>query len=176
MGADKTLLPIDGKPMIQHVHEQLRPWFSRTLISSNNAPAHAFLGVPLIADEAMGKGPLMGIVSALRASPDAINFVMACDAPDVDIDLMRAMVRQARDWDAVVPRTPSGRCEPLFAVYNKKALPIFEHMLSSGNYRMTDALDRCRVKYVPVVQGQILNINTTSEYRQHIGKAGDGNS
>jgi len=175
MGVDKTLLSIDGKPMIQHIHEQLRPWFSRILISSNNASAHAFLGAPIITDEAMGKGPLMGIVSALRVSPDEINFVMACDTPEVDIDLMRAMVRQARHWDAVVPRMLSGRSEPLFAVYNKSVLPVFEHMLSSGNYRMTHALARCRVKYVPVVPGQIPNINTMSEYRQHVGEAEDGN-
>lgn len=175
MGADKALLPIDGKPMIQRIHEQLRPWFSRTLVSSNHASAHAFLGVPVVMDEAVGKGPLMGIVSALKASPDEINFVTACDTPEVDIDLMRAMVHQARAWDAVVPRTELGRSEPLFAVYNKSVLPAFEHLLSSGNYRMTDALERCRVKYMPVVPGQIRNINTRSEYREYLDRAEETN-
>jgi molybdopterin-guanine dinucleotide biosynthesis protein A/MOSC domain-containing protein YiiM len=169
MGVDKALLPIDGKPMIQRIHEQVRPWFSRILISSNNASAHAFLGVPIVADEAVGDGPLMGIVSALRASPNEVNFVTACDTPDVDIDLMRALVRQAHDCDAVVPRAPSGRPEPLFAVYNKSVLPAFEQMLSSGHCRMADALAQCRVNYVPVEEGQIPNINTMSEYRQHFG-------
>ncbi len=95
--------------------------------------ATGFLGAQVVADEAVDRGPLMGIVSALKASPDELNFVMACDTPQVDIDLVRALVRQARAGDAVVPRTAPGRPEPLFAVYNKSVLPVFEHLLSSGN-------------------------------------------
>jgi molybdopterin molybdotransferase len=168
MGADKTLLPLGGRPMIQHIHDQLRPWFARILISSNNAAAHGFLDATIVPDEAAGKGPVMGIVSALRASPDELCFVAACDIPVVDIDLVQSMVRQAGDWDAVVPH--SGRPEPLFAVYRKSVLPVFERMLASGRLRITEALNRCRVKYVPVGQGQITNLNTMNEYRRYVGR------
>ncbi len=173
LGADKALLPIDGRPMIRHIHDQLRPWFARVLVSSNDAAAHGFLGATIVPDQTAGRGPLMGIVSALTASPDELCFVTACDMPAVDIDLVRSMVRQAGDCDAVVPH--SERPEPLFAVYRKSVLPIFEQMLSSGHLRMTDALARCRVKYVPVAHGRIRNINTMSEYRRYVDGADDAN-
>lgn len=173
MGVDKTMLPVDGRPMIEHIRDQLRPWFARVIVSSNNAAAHGFLGVPIIPDQAPGQGPLMGVVSAFKAAPDELCFVMACDIPQVDIDLVRTMIRQADDCDAVVPH--SGRPEPLFAVYRKSVLPVFERMLSAGHHRMTDAVGRCRVKYVPVAPGRIRNINTMSEYRQYISGADHAN-
>ncbi len=173
MGTDKTMLPIDGRPMIQHIHDQLRPWFAQVLVSSNNAAAHGFLGETIVPDQAAGCGPLMGIVSALHASSHELCFVTSCDVPKVDIDLVRSLVRGASGCDAVVPH--GGRPEPLFAVYRTSVLPVFERMLSSGNLRMTDALARCRVKYVPVMKGRIRNINTMSEYRQYVGGADGAN-
>jgi molybdopterin-guanine dinucleotide biosynthesis protein A len=168
MGTDKAMLAIDGRPMIQRIHDRLRPWFSRVLVSSNNA-AHGFLGATIVPDQAAGQGPLMGIVSALTNSPDELCFVTACDIPEIDIDLVRMMVRAAHDCDAVVPH--SGRPEPLFAVYRKSALPVFRQMLASGRRRMTDVLDRCKVKYVPVMPGRIRNLNMMSEYRQYVSEA-----
>jgi len=172
MGVDKTMLPVNGKPMIQHIRDQLRPWFARILISSNNR-AHGFLGEKIIPDQTAGRGPLMGIVSALRASPYDLCFVMACDIPEIDIRLVRSMVHAASDCDVVAPY--SRHPEPLFAVYRKNTLPILEQMLSSGNLRVTDALKRCRVKYVPIAQGQIRNVNTMSEYCRYIGATNDTN-
>lgn len=174
MGVDKTLLPIAGKPMIQRLRDQLRPWFAHILVSSNNPAAHGFLGETIVGDLVAGRGPLMGVVSALRAAPDELCFVLSCDIPEVDIDLVRSLVRRAHDCDAVVPH--DGRPQPLCAVYRRSTAGAFESAeggLSWRRGRMTDALDCCRVKYVPVAPGRIRNLNTMDEYQRYIGRASD---
>jgi len=131
MGQDKTMLPIDGQPMIKHVYEQLQPHFSQVLISSNNACLHDFIGATVVADDVADRGPLMGIASALRASVNEVNFVIACDMPEIDIGLVKAMLQQAGDYDAVVLKVGSALYEPLFAVYKKSALSAIEGVLRS---------------------------------------------
>jgi molybdopterin-guanine dinucleotide biosynthesis protein A len=173
MGLDKSMLPVAGKPMIQHIHEQLRPYFAQALISSNNAAAHDFLGATVVTDEVVGRGPMMGIVSALRASANDVNFVVACDMPQIDTALMRAMLRQARDYDAVVPKVGTDLYEPLFAVYKKSALPAMEALLRSGNNKIIDSYGRCRVLYVDLPDRQFRNINTRAEYSGLVEERGD---
>ncbi len=165
MGQDKTMLPIDGQPMIKHIYEQLQPHFSQMLVSSSNASLHDFLGVTVVADEVAGRGPLVGIASALKASASNVNFVMACDMPEIDAGLIRAMLRQVGDYDAVVPKVGPELYEPLFAVYKKSALPAIEQVLQSGSNRVIDCFDRCRVKYIDLPDRQFRNINTKAEYR-----------
>lgn len=165
MGRDKTMLPIDGQPMIKHIYEQLQPHFSQTIVSSSNASLHDFLGATVVADDVAGRGPLAGIASALKASASNVNFVMACDMPEIDAGLIRAMLRQVGDYDAVVPKVGPQMYEPLFAVYKKSALPAIEQVLQSGSNRVIDCFDRCRVKYIDLPGRQFSNINTKAEYR-----------
>ena len=173
MGRDKSMLPVAGRPMIEHVYEQLRPYFTQTLVSSNNAAAHDFLGATVVADDLAGRGPMMGIVSALRASANDVNFVVACDMPEIDTALMRSMLRQARDYDAVVPKVGANFYEPLFAAYRKSALPAMEELMQSGNNKIVDSYGRFRVRYVDLGDRQFRNINTRAEYNGLVEERGD---
>ncbi len=166
MGRDKTMLSIDGQPMIKYVYEQIEPHFSQTLVSSNNASLHDFLGATVVADDVTGRGPLVGIASALKASTTDVNFAVACDMPDIDTALIRAMLRQVGDYDAVVPKVGPELYEPLFAVYRKSILPTIEQVLQSGSNRVIDCFDRCKVKYLDLPGREFRNINTKAEYKE----------
>jgi len=174
MGHDKEMLPIDGQPMIKHIYYQLRRHFHQVLISSNNKSKYSFLDVEVIPDRVSGQGPLRGIASALKASANDLNFVIACDIPQVNIVLMKTMLREAHDYDAVVPTTGPSQYEPLFAVYRKSTLPAIEDALSSGNNRIMDALSGCRVKYIDLAGAEWLkNINTMHDYSEFVRKESD---
>jgi len=165
MGQDKTMLQIAGKPMIKYVYDKIEPYFMQMLISSNNAELHDFIGEMVVPDCIAGRGPMMGIVSALKVSNHDVNFVIACDMPQVDTRLIKTMIRLAKDYDAVVPRVGPDLYEPLFAVYNKSALPVMEELLHSGQNKIIDSLDRCRVKYIDLPGRRFSNINTRAEYK-----------
>jgi molybdopterin-guanine dinucleotide biosynthesis protein A len=152
MGQDKSMLPVDDRPMIKYILDRLTPHFGRVIVSADDASKYAFLGVPVVQDRIAGRGPLMGIASALVASASDVNFVIACDVPEFDMGLVRRMVRQCRDHDAVVPRTGGSQYEPLFAVYTRSAL-------SSG----------CDIQYLDIAPDeQPKNINTMAEYSEFL--------
>lgn len=174
MGQDKNMLLIKGRPMIKHIVNQLRPHFNQILISADDISKYSFLGVEIIPDKVPGHGPLGGIASALKASANEINFVVACDIPRVDTALMKTLLREGRDFDAVVPRISPSKYEPLFAVYKKDALSALEAALLSGNNRIIDALGPCRVKYIDLTDTQQLkNLNTMKDYLEFVSKKKD---
>lgn len=174
MGRDKSMLQLKGRPMIELLFDRLAPNFDRILISANDPDKFSFLGAEVVPDRIAGRGPLMGIASALAASPTGINFVIACDIPRFDITIIRWMLREAADFDAVVPRIGPDQYEPLFAVYNKSALGAMEKALSSGKTRVMDGLTGCRVKYFDVpASDRPRNINTMVEYMEFVEREED---
>ncbi|HUT28618.1 MAG TPA: NTP transferase domain-containing protein [Sedimentisphaerales bacterium] len=169
MGQDKSMLPVNGRPMIKYICDRLTPHFDQIIVSAGDPSMYAFLGVPVVPDRIAGRGPLMGIASVLAASASDVNFVIACDIPEFDVGLVRRMLRRRRDHDAVVPRTGGSQYEPLFAVYKKSVLGAMEQALSSGKTRVMDGLSACDVKYLDLAADeQPKNINTMSDYRQFL--------
>jgi len=173
MGADKTMLPIDGQPMIEKIAEQLRGSFEQILISANEPDKFAHLCLEVIPDRIPGQGPLMGIASALQASANDVNFVVACDIPHIKLTCVRKMLAEAKKADLVIPTTGDGRYEPLFAVYRKSALGAINEVLSSGGRKISDVFSRCRVKYIELAPDQVggaewlTNLNTMAEYEEY---------
>lgn len=169
MGQDKGILPINGVPAIKHVFDQLRSHFDQILISSNNIAKHSLSDAEVVPDEVLGKGPLMGIASALRASRNDINFVIACDIPEVNIDLVRRLIKESEGFDAVLPQTGPSKYEPLFAVYRKSTLAAIDESIISGNYKILYPLEKCKVKYVQLsCDEQLENLNTMKDYLQFV--------
>lgn len=167
MGEDKSLLDMGGKPMIKYIFDQLAPEFSQILISANDLEKYAFLGVAVVADRVTGHGPLMGIASCLERSENDVNFVVACDIPNIDIEVVKELVAESAGFDAVVPKNPDGRFEPLFAVYRKSILGVFNDLLSTGERKIDKAYDLCKVSYHQLDNtGLLKNINTLKDYRR----------
>ena len=166
MGIDKSMLQIKDGPIIKHIYDQLHRTFSQILTSTNDVEKYAFLGCDCIPDKIPGQGPLMGIASALGASDNELNFVVACDIPQIDIRFVRKMLAEAKAADMVIPTTGNEKYEPLFAVYNKSALKNINQVLSSGKRKISDAFAHCNVKYINLKAKQFTNLNTMEEYEE----------
>lgn len=162
MGVDKSLLLLEGVPMIQRIVDRLRPAFAQIIVSTNTPDAHAFLGLPMTVDEYADCGPMGGIASALHASGHDANFVVACDIPAVHLQLVDRLYRNLERADASVPVT-QGRFEPLFAWYRKTLLVALRDALKRGEYRMQDLLARHRVATLEVPEDTLINLNTPED-------------
>ncbi|MHC4744451.1 MAG: molybdenum cofactor guanylyltransferase, partial [Planctomycetota bacterium] len=176
MGVDKSLLPIDGRPVIEKVCEQFRGHFDQILISANEPEKLAFLGLDVVPDRIPGQGPLMGIASALEASRSQLNFVVACDIPNIDIGLAKNMLAEAEKTgaDIIIPKTSEGYIEPLFAVYRKSIIERANQILASGRRKIADIFGLCKVKYVELHDDdRLVNINTPAEYEKFRKEHGD---
>jgi len=169
MGTDKGMLPIKGQSMIEAICEQLHGSFDQILISANEADKFAFLGFEVVPDKVPEQGPLMGISSALEASDNELNFVVACDIAKINLACVNRMLTEAVESraDIVVPTTGDKKYEPLFAIYRKTALKAINKALSSGKRKITDAFTLCTVKYIELDDTDwLINLNTMADYEE----------
>jgi molybdopterin-guanine dinucleotide biosynthesis protein A len=167
MGTDKSMLPIEGRPIIERTCQRLAACFEQVLISANESDKFAFLGFDVVPDKVPGQGPLMGMASALEASANEINFVVACDIPHIELGYVRRILFEAvkNEADIIVPTTGDGGYEPLFAVYRKSALKAINEVLSSGGHKISDVFALCNVKKVDL-GACLANLNTMAEYEE----------
>lgn len=169
MGEDKSLLQVQSQTLIERVVGQLRPILDHVVVGANDPERFAFLNLKVIADQAPDQGPLMGIVSCLSESPFDLNFVTGCDIPEMNQGLIEKMITAAEGFDVVIPRSPDGRLEPLFAVYRKTILEPARALLSEGKRRVAELLSRVRVKYVEMPGGDwYRNLNTMEDYLEEL--------
>lgn len=169
MGRDKSLLQVAGRPMIAHIAEQLAPLFPEVLVSSNEPSKYRFLGLPVIPDEVPGQGPLMGILSSLKAASRDRILVTACDIPVLDGGFIRELMGLAGSADIVMPVTRGGRHEPLFAVYGKSVIPRAEAALAEGKRRVVAVLPGLTAVHPPMPEGWYCNLNTQEDYDAFAG-------
>ena len=169
MRREKSLLPLCGRTLIEEVIAQLRSRFTTILISAGSRDKFAFLGLPVVEDDAPGQGPLPAILTALRASPCRRNFVMACDIPFIDLPFLDALLALAPGHEIVVPRYRDGKFEPLFAAYDRGVIPAIEKQVAGGDFRISSLFHACRTEFVSM-DGQtwFRNLNTSEEYHDFI--------
>lgn len=136
LGSDKALLPLAGKPLIEHLLMRVDGLGDDILITTNRPQDYAFLGVRLISDPVPGLGALNGLHTALDAASRRSVLVLACDMPFVSRPLLEHLVDLASQADVVVPHH-EGRFEPLHAIYKKQAcLPAIGAALAAGKKGM----------------------------------------
>ncbi|MGV8057259.1 MAG: molybdenum cofactor guanylyltransferase [Smithellaceae bacterium] len=170
MGQDKSLLFANNLPLIGKIASQLENHFQEIIIGANDIEKYRFLHLPVIPDLEEGKGPLMGIYSTLLSSKHEINFVIACDIPDLNIKYVKELIRQAKDHQIVVPTWNDGKFEPLFAVYRKSILNNVKNMLDTGQRKIRLLFESADVKYLPMPdEGKwYRNLNTMEDYENYI--------
>ena len=169
MGRDKALLPFRGGALVESVAGAvLEAAGSAILVGHPNS--YAALGFPVIPDLYPGEGPLGGILTALAYSGAAWNLVVACDMPALDADFLRGLLdRAARARaDALLPAGPSGRLEPLCAVYHARSRPALERAFAAGTRKIATALEAVRVARCDVAEAAPFhNVNTPEDWADH---------
>ena len=118
-------------------------------------------------------GSIAGLHSALAHSMTERTFVIACDMPFVDPDIIRFLCSLQQDeYEAVVPFSEGGQ-EPLHALYRSKCREVFENAIINGERKILDILPRMKIRTVTweevkAVGGStaaFLNVNTPDQYR-----------
>ncbi|MEN6374380.1 MAG: molybdenum cofactor guanylyltransferase [Smithella sp.] len=170
MGRDKSLLSTNDIPLIEKIASQLEGHFPEIIISANDMEKYRFLRLPVVPDLEAGKGPLMGIYSALLRSKHEKNFVVACDIPDLDINYVKELIWEANDHQIVIPVWSDGRLEPLFAVYKKSVVGNIKKLLDAGHRKIRLLFELADVKYLPLPdEGKwYRNLNTLEDYQNYI--------
>ena len=159
LGRSKALETINGRILIEHVIERLKPLTSDILVvtSREGFSLPDAWQAKILVDLYPDKGPLGGIYTGLLASRSSRSLVVACDMPFLNIELLHYMVKQSRDFDVVVPRLEDGKLEPLHAIYSKGCLANIKMQLDRNRLRADSILNTVRVRYVERVECQRLD-------------------
>lgn len=152
MGQDKALLEVDGKPLLLHGVERLKPHV-RELYVIGDPRLYGHLWPAVMADEIPGLGPLGGIVTAMGAARHDRLLVLAVDVPGVNAALLERLTRELPDdADALVPRH-AGQLEPMVAAYHRRCLPAFMGQIKGSRLSMHGALAQVRTAFLNIDPG-----------------------
>ncbi len=139
MGRDKALLPLpDGRLL----------WQRQLAVLQALGPAELFIAgpprdgfppaVPCLTDAVPGRGPLGGIVAALRAMRSPRLVALAVDLPFMTDSYLRTLLeKDAATTVGIIPMHPAdGFYEPLVGVYPKPCLHVAEASLHSNDWSL----------------------------------------
>lgn len=166
MGEDKAVMQVQEQPMLSSIVNQLLPNFEHVMVSGCSEK-YAFSQCRIVEDLEPGRGPLMGLLSTLKASGHELNFITTCDVPDIHLPFVRRMIREIGDHDAVVPIIGNSRKQPLFAVYKKSIVPTLEQLLADGRQAVHALLDKLNVMYIEISDDWYHNLNTRDDVERY---------
>jgi len=146
MGSDKGLLQYNGKCMVEHALNALKPVVDELFIVANN-PAYTRFSYPVYADILPDCGPMGGIFTGLSLSKHSENIILSCDIPHVDSSLISRLLDVNTDAQVRVPRHHE-KVEPLCAVYHKSCAETLKQLLHKKELKMKNALSHFRVVYL----------------------------
>src|ERR1041384_5299434 len=95
MGQNKALLDFRGRPLILRQIELLSPIFDEVLIGANDPAPYAPLKLRVVPDLLPERCSLTGTPAPLKAARRDQVFVVACDMPFLNADLIRIMIAES---------------------------------------------------------------------------------
>lgn len=181
-GKDKAFVELRGETLAVRSADIVKKGLSPshiTFIAGNkdqfDTELISSLDHPIITDVQPGFGAWSGIDAALRNARSEWIFVLACDLPFVSAEFLQLLSGFADDdAEAVVPRQPDHRLQPLCAFYRKKpALSVVERIFTGQNHMppLNAIFDELKTRFVepgaycklPNAEKLFLNINTEND-------------
>ncbi|MDE1896300.1 MAG: molybdenum cofactor guanylyltransferase [Rhodospirillales bacterium] len=165
-GADKAFVRLNGRPLIEHVLERLRPQASPIAISANGEPTRfAAYSLPVLADAAefAACGPLAGVAAGLVwAEAAGVEFLltMPVDTPFFPLDL----AAELSPGPAVA--VYAGRQHHLAALWPVAFRKELENFLRRDvKFKVRDALTLCGARQVAFTSPHdpFANLNSPGE-------------
>jgi len=180
MGENKALLPFNGKTIIESISERVRSVFKNVMLITNQPDDYSFLNMETFQDIYFGRGPLAGIHSGLMNSKTEKNFIISCDIPLVNKDIINFLVNYQTKQPITVLQA-DGFVQHLCGVYCKRLVSAAEEILNSIEKEMNEG-KKCKCKMMEFLtiaeaeiidsinipfykEGMFLNVNKPSDYQ-----------
>jgi len=156
MGQPKAALAIGGEPLLRRVARLLLLAVPEVVVVGPPELSQLVPDLAVLPDLHPRIGPLAGIETGLLTMTTELIFVVACDMPFVNPDLVRSMLEYAQgapEADVVAlssqERGGEGMMEHLHAVYRRSCLPVVTRTAAGGRYALHDLFSQLRVYTFP---------------------------
>jgi len=170
MGQDKALMDINGKPQIEHVFDLLQKHCDKVFLSKR-ADQKDYKGIACIndADEFSNRGPLGGILSAMKKYPGDDWLVIACDLPFITEETIQTLLtlRKPQKTATAFISSQDALPEPLCAIWEGHAYGPTLKLFNEGTHCPRKILIQSDTHLLKQYNPHWLdNINTPQEYDQ----------
>lgn len=139
MGRDKSLVELQGKPLMERAVERMRTVADSVHIVGDRPDLACF--APVIPDRMSGVGPLAGLQAALAATESDWNIFLPVDLPLLPAEFLRWLVDRVERTGALATLpVVAGVPQPLVAVYHRGLLRGMEKCLEAANFKTIRAI------------------------------------
>ncbi len=159
MGTNKSFLRIGDKLIIERIVSLMKSLFDKVIIITNSPEEYKFLELHIYSDIYVGKGPLGGIHSGLVNSKTEKNFVISCDVPLMEKEMIEYIVNYKTDAPIVFCEA-AGYHQPLVGLYNKTVSFQIEELFSS-----IELIDNSLHCFLTKVKVEIIHPQALSFYK-----------
>lgn len=143
---DKALYPVEGVPMILRILRVLEDLVDEIFIAAGPDPGQRAVkylelapGTRVVGDDPGLRGPLAGVLSALRACSSGEAIFVPVDMPRLSRELLSELLEELRGRDVVSPILPNGLVETaVAAVRVETSRAVLEILRGSGRSRAAD--------------------------------------
>lgn len=172
-GRNKAFLNVGGRRVIDRIIDVLTPLFDEILLVAKEPSLYVDLSIKAAKDLFTARSSLTGIHAGLSQTRAEFGFVVPCDAPFLQPDLIRAILEEiSSDTDVVIPHI-NGIYQPLCATYSKRCVPYIEDMLKQNDFKIINLFGKVHLKTVSIEklmhadpgQRSFININTPETYQ-----------
>lgn len=167
-GDDKGLVELNGKAMIAHTIERIKPQVKEILINANrNQTRYAEYGFTVLSDEHTGfLGPLAGMITAMGHTQADYLLVVPCDCPLLPRDLVARLLAAIEANDAELAVASDGECEQPVVMLLKPSLRESMTAFLEAGERKIDlwyAKHHCIVESFADQPNAFVNVNTPEQ-------------
>ncbi len=167
---DKLLLPLNGKPIVEHVIDRLQRQCGDVYLNLADKSCSDQFTIKVVPDESIGGGsigPVGGLYTAMKLAQSLGYSHLATapgDLPFLPDDFVKKLADSKKCDSAVA--CSAGRLHPVAALWHVKALEKVETFIESGNYKLMSLLETLEVSEIEWVADPdpFFNINTPEDY------------
>jgi len=142
---------INNQLLIERTIERISPLAQPVLVVTSreqfDSIAASSLSANVVVDAYPGKGALGGLYTGLAKADSLYSFVVGCDMPFLNRDLIGYIINNSHGFDVVVPKMQK-MAEPLHALYSKNCLKPILKMLREGELGISHLFDLVKTRYV----------------------------
>ena len=152
MGTPKHLLRAGGRTWLERTVKLLRRACRTVVIAGAGGVPGSPAPCPRLADAPDARGPMSGILAAMRWAPHASWLVAACDLPGLSADALDWLLSTRRPgvWAALPRLAGSPGVEPVLAHYDFRSRRLLERSCMRGNFCLNDLAGHPKVASPPV--------------------------
>lgn len=173
MGEDKRFIILGTGTLLDRCRSMLLEHFAEVLIiTAQDSPPLDGQGCRVYQDLIADCGSLGGLYTGLHHASCSRIFVVACDMPFLNPQMIKFFVRRDPDADVVMGRLPNG-LQPMHAIYAKQALPWFERRAQARQLKIQNIVSEPSLKITIADASEWAGIDPTSRSFQNVNTPAD---